>query len=95
MDNVFVIMLETVEGNEMSNELIKDHIDHLRRLDETGQLILCGPFTDYPAGMVIVSAENKEQAEEIAKADPFVKKNAKTYKVHTWQLANKENNYLG
>ena len=67
---------------------------HLRELDQAGKLVLCGPFLDYAGGMVIVQAESREEAEEIAKRDPFVASGTETYEVRTWELSCEENNHL-
>ena len=91
----FIILLDKVPCKETSRETIQRHIDHLRKLDQQGQLVLCGPFTDYASGMVVVNVTNKNEAEEIAKADPFVLEGVRNFEVRTWLLACAENNYLG
>ncbi|WP_374079359.1 YciI family protein [Bdellovibrio bacteriovorus] len=93
--NTYAIMLNKVPNHELSQELINRHIAHLRHLHRSGVLILCGPFTDHPSGMVVVKAPTKEAATEVAESDPFVKEGARTYEIRTWLLANEENNYLG
>ncbi len=93
--NTYVIMLNKVPNCEMTKETIGRHVSHLRRLHKSGRLILCGPFADYPSGMVVVNASTKAEAIQIAESDPFVKEGFRTYEVHTWLLANEENNYLG
>lgn len=93
--NTYVIMLNKNSNKELKQETILRHIAHLKNLHSDGKLILCGPFTDYPSGMVIVRAQSKEEAIKIAESDPFVVEGARTYEVRTWLLANEENNYLG
>jgi len=92
--NTYVINLDKIPNLEATKEIIGCHIAHLRKLDQEGCLILAGPFTDYPAGMVIIRAADKEQATKIAESDPFVKEGVRSYNVRTWLLANEENNYL-
>ena len=60
---------------------------------ESGKLILCGPFTDYAGGMVVLNCKNIEEAREIAETDPFIAEGYKTYELRTLEIANKENNY--
>ncbi len=91
----FVIVLDKVTNKETSHETIQRHIEHLRKLDQLGKLVLCGPFTDYASGLVIVKAKNKDEAIAIAKADPFVIEGVRTPVVRTWLLACAANNYLG
>ncbi|WP_413574673.1 YciI family protein [Bdellovibrio sp. HCB290] len=89
----YVILLHK-NDQETSLDTIFRHVEHLRKLDAEGTLVLCGPFTDHAGGMVVVNAANKEEAEKIAKADPFVVEGVRTYEVRTWLLACAENNYL-
>lgn len=74
-------------------EIVKKHVDHLQHLDKSGKLVLCGPFTDYAGGMVILNCENIEEARKIAESDPFIAEGYKTYELRTLEIANKENNY--
>jgi uncharacterized protein YciI len=78
----------------LNEEIIKGHVEHLKKLKSQDKLILCGPFTDYPGGMVVFLAENLEEATDIAKADPFIASGCKTFEIRTMELANDENNYL-
>lgn len=78
----------------INDDLIKRHVEHLKELSRKGKLILCGPFTDYPGGMVIISAENLTEATNIAKSDPFIESECKSFEIRTIELANEENNYL-
>jgi uncharacterized protein len=93
--NTYVIMLDKVPGFEISQETIRRHIDHLKELHRRSHLVLCGPFTDFPSGMVIVRAPSKDEAVKIAESDPFVIEGARTFSVRTWLLADEDNNYLG
>jgi len=78
----------------INQELIKSHVAHLKALKAQGKLVLCGPFTDYPGGMVIFSANDLIEAIDIAKSDPFIASGCKSYEVRTLELANEENHYL-
>ena len=78
----------------LNEELIKEHVEHLKSLKSQGKLVLCGPFSDYPGGMVVYLADNLEEATNIAKSDPFISSGCKTFEVRTLEVANEENNYL-
>ena len=78
----------------LSLEIIRRHVNHLRELDAEGALVLCGPFSDYPGGMVVVRAESPDEAKAIAEADPFISSGCKTYELRCLEVANAENNYL-
>ncbi|SET85205.1 YciI family protein [Lacrimispora sphenoides] len=78
----------------LNKELIKSHVDHLKELKNQGRLVFCGPFTDYPGGMVIFLAEDLAEATKIAKSDPFIASGYKSFEIRTLEPANDDNNYL-
>lgn len=75
-------------------DTINKHVEHLKRLDEKGQLVLCGPFKDYDGGIIILKTESLEAAKMIAESDPFITEGFSTYELRTLELADKENHYL-
>lgn len=91
----FVILLTQIPGVETTEALIRRHVAYLRELDRRGQLVICGPFTDYPGGMVIIKAESLESAKQIASDDPFVIEKSRTPEVRSWLLSCEENSHLG
>lgn len=78
----------------INKELIKGHVEHLKELKNQGKLVFCGPFTDYPGGMVILLAEDMAEAMNIAKSDPFIASGCKSFEIRTIEPANEENNFL-
>lgn len=78
----------------VDRELIKSHVEYLKELKRLGKLVLCGPFTDYPGGMVVFEAEDLDEATTIAKSDPFICSGCKSFEIRTIEVANEENNYL-
>lgn len=88
----YVILIN--RQKDYSFELINMHVEHLKKLDENDQLVLCGPFTDFAGGIVIVRAESIEEAKIIAESDPFIAEGFSTYELRTLELADKENQYL-
>lgn len=91
----YVILLRKNEGKSLHEQLIREHVTYLRELDEKGKLVLCGPFSNYPGGMVIIKAASWEEATEIAERDPFVSSGAESYELRVWNLSCEENNHLG
>ena len=79
---------------DYSFDVIKKHVEHLKRLNKSDQLVLCGPFTDYDGGIVIIKTESIEEAKIIAESDPFIAEGFSTYELRTLELSNKENQYL-
>ncbi|MBU0529044.1 hypothetical protein KKF86_04715 [bacterium] len=87
----YVILIN--RKKDYSTYVINKHVEHLKQLDKTGQLVLCGPFKDYTGGIVIIKAESMNEAKIIAKSDPFIIEGFSTYELRTLELANKENHY--
>lgn len=78
----------------INNDIVKNHVEYLKELSRQEKLVLCGPFKDYPGGMVIICAEDFIEATNIAKSDPFIASGCKSFEIRTLELANEENNYL-
>lgn len=91
----YVILLSLNPSRSLTKELVQGHVAHLRELDAQGKLVLCGPFADYKGGMVIIKAASREEADSIARRDPFVSSGAESYELRTWELSCEENNHLG
>jgi uncharacterized protein YciI len=94
---LYVCMLEKTKlYNKTTKALVTKHVEYLRELDDNGKLALCGVSKGYPgvAGMIILKAENLEEAKKICKIEPLTEAGHTTAKVSTLQVANRENNYL-
>ena len=89
---MYVYLMENIKA--LNEQIIKDHVEHLKELKKQGKLVLCGPFTDYPGGMVVFLADNLLEATNIAKSDPFIASGYKSFEIRTLELADEDNNYL-
>lgn len=90
----YVILLNK-KIEKFPEELIKAHVEHLKRLDKKGQFIMGGPFSNYDGGMVIIKADSFEQAKSIAESDPFIVSGAESYEIRTVELSCEENKHMG
>ena len=88
---LFVMLME--KRKPFNTEIIARHIEHLRNLDDSGKLVLCGPFVDYPGGMVILKTLSYEEADSICKSDPFIAEGYETYTLRTLEVADRETGY--
>ena len=91
--STYVILLSHT-GKGAIKDSARSHAAYLKSLDEKGQLILGGPFSDYKGGMVIVQAGSYEEAKKIAELEPCVKEGFESYEIRTWELAHEGSNYL-
>jgi len=95
--SLYVILLEkTKTYNRMNKAAVESHVDNIRKLDDDGNLELCGVLRKCPgfAGIVILKADSYEEAKELCKREPLVAQGYVTYKLMTLQVGNRENNYL-
>jgi len=95
--SLYVMLLEkTKTYNKMNKAAVESHVDNIRKLDDDGNLELCGVLRKCPgfAGIVILKADSYEEAKELCKREPLVAQGYVTYKLMTLQVGNRENNYL-
>jgi uncharacterized protein YciI len=91
---VYAYLMSHADRSKFSPELIAAHVEHCKKLDADGRLVICGPFLNCKGGMVALRAASPEEAKTIAESDPFISSGFETYELRTWQLACAENNYL-
>ncbi|MCK8059312.1 MULTISPECIES: YciI family protein [unclassified Fusibacter] len=93
----YLYMLKLVDRIVKSNtwtkedeEIVGEHFLNLKTLTEKGVVLLAGKTdreTDDGFGIVILKADSKEQAEEIMRKDPAVKKGIMTATLFEYQIA--------
>lgn len=92
MSQLFIMLMENKK--QLSLDVIQRHVEHLKELDDAGKLVLCGPFSDFSGGMVILNVLSYDEANKISQSDPYVNEGYKTYQLRTLEVADKENGYL-
>lgn len=61
------------DATEQERALVVRHFEHLKRLLQSGELVLAGRTSDEdPIGIEIVEVESRARAEEILRTDPAV-----------------------
>jgi len=91
----YVILLNEVANKTTTREVVRAHVQYLKTLDKKGQLVMCGPFTNYAGGMVIIKAGTLDEAKQTAENDPFVSEGFRTYEIRICELSCEENNHMG
>lgn len=79
----------TDEKTPELEKLQNDHLAHINRLADSGDLILSGPFLEQSgdsalAGMFIFKVETKKAAQELTESDPAVKSGRLVYELYPW-----------
>lgn len=92
----FVMLEKTPAYRRLNKAAVLRHVENIRMLDDSGKLAFCGAFQGYPgkAGMYILQADSREEAEALCKAEPLVLEGYATYTLGGLHAATKENNYL-
>jgi uncharacterized protein YciI len=90
----YAVFLRPVESRELNMDVIKEHANHLRQLDTEEKLVLAGPFTDHPSGLLILRGSSKDEIKSIMDEDPLIQGGFRTCEISTWLMANSTNNYL-
>ncbi len=91
---LYVILLEKNPDRPFTEPVIAAHVEHIKELDRSGKLVLCGPFLDWEGGMIVIRASSIDEARAIAERDPFITEGFETFEVRTLHRGCKENNYL-
>ena len=98
MENEMYMMLieKSKTYNRITQKVVEEHVANIRKLDDEGNLEICGVFKGYPgmAGMYILKADSREEAKALCDSEPLVVGGYATYKLVDFFAANRENNYL-
>ena len=89
------LILLSHASKPFTETVVRAHVAHLKQLDRDGKLVICGPFTNYKGGMVLIKASSYEEAVSIANSDPFVKEGVEKFEVRTLEMSCEENNHMG
>ena len=60
---MYMMMIEKSKTyNKMTKQVVLEHVENIRKLDDEGKLEICGVFKGYPgmAGMYILKTESRE-----------------------------------
>lgn len=91
----WVFDLESIPGVVTTDAHIRAHVAHLRTLEETGALVLAGPFPEERRGRVVVRARDRDEAEAWMNSDPFVTQGVRTARLSRWMVSCAANRHLG
>ncbi|BAD40633.1 YciI family protein [Symbiobacterium thermophilum] len=90
METCYMIRLTRRPGCVITDELMRAHRAHLKRLAEQGRLVLCGPFADRTGGMTVIRAASLAEAEAVAAADPLVASGMEDCEIREWIITGGE-----
>ncbi|MEH7123375.1 YciI family protein [Bacillus sp. JJ1773] len=81
-------LLDEDNWTDKENNIVQEHFEVLQSLEKEGKLILAGRTLDTdPLGIVILEVDTEEEAIELMKNDPAVKKGIMEAKLFPYRLA--------
>ena len=81
------------DQKQLNEAIILEHVQYLKQLRKDERLVVCGPFTDHPGGIVVFHATSKEEALVSAKQDPFIRDRYKSFDLYTLDVADEHNDF--
>lgn len=67
-----IIGYDGPEGEAKRKMYRPAHLANLEPLDSEGRVILAGPLTDKTGSLLVLDFENRDEAEQFAKNDPYM-----------------------
>lgn len=61
-----------VQGQSLSQQPLRPHLEYLLAMHEQGRLIMGGPFADGTGGLIVLSVKDMAEAEQLVAKDPAV-----------------------
>ena len=91
----YVVILSGKKKNTLTEQLLHEHVEHLKNINKQGRLFICGPLVNSDKAIKIIHANSMEEALKIAHSDPFtINSYYPSIEVLELEEANEENEYL-
>ena len=82
----FVVIHHFLKEN-ITEEMMKPHVEFLRELFEKGKLIITGPFLDEKrGGMFILEVESEKELKDIIDNDPAIRSGLSNSEVRPYRI---------
>ncbi|HYX08141.1 MAG TPA: YciI family protein [Bacteroidales bacterium] len=81
------VVTQSLKRNDVSEEMMKPHVNYLKELLDRGKLVVTGPFTDdRRGGMFVLEVNDQAEMKEIVNNDPafksgYVESEVRPYKI--------------
>ena len=78
---MFLVLTEYLRPIEEIERFLPDHSVHLEKYYRLGKIIFSGRMQPRTGGIILFSADNRKEVEEIIENDPFRKNGCAAYKL--------------
>ena len=90
MQRAFVILYNPgpawIEGKPVAEQPLREHVDYMHGMYQTGALLMGGPFTDNTGGLVVLDVASEDEAQRIRSQDPAITEHVLTAELHLWDI---------
>ena len=85
----YVIMLLPANeyGSEGTDQVIARHFAYLQELHESGKLLMAGRFSDVLIGLVMITVDDRDDAQTIMNNDPAIRAKIFHGELYKWRIA--------
>lgn len=91
----YIGFLQGKTPDELTDELLAAHANHLQHLEQTGTLLLCGPLKDSDKAFQLLQADSLLEAQLLFYSDPFIQNGYyQNCEIHELIEANAANHFL-
>ncbi|MBO8173389.1 MAG: hypothetical protein H0Z33_16095 [Bacillaceae bacterium] len=88
-------ILKDKRQEELTKDLLVQHVEYLKQLSQNGFLKLCGPFVDNEGACMVLNGVSLEDVKRMLNHDPFIREGYYgNYEVKEFIEASDENNWL-
>ena len=80
----FIILENSIASSEEVQKYRGTHLKYVEEFYKKGKVFAAGRFLDNSGGMIIVNVDSREEAEEMAKNDPYIQNKVRDYTIKPW-----------
>ncbi len=81
----YLVLSNLIADREKSAPYREAHLAYLTQLKKEGRLQMAGRFSDGTGGMYILIADSPEEAEQMAKTDPYHANKLRCFTLTGWE----------
>jgi uncharacterized protein YciI len=90
----YVVIYKDRVRKGLTNDLVKNHVGHIKNLHDNKILFLCGFLKKTDKAMLILEAESLKEAKGIILKDPLIITKHYNYDIYELNEANESNNWF-
>ena len=90
----FMVIYKDRVRKGLTHDLVKKHVDHIKKLHNNKNLFLCGFLKKTDKAMLILEAESYKEAKGFILQDPLIILKHYNYDIYELNEANESNNWF-